>query len=276
LLDSISVSVLVGLRKTSLIDYPGILAAVLFFPGCNLRCPWCHNPELVLIDAQNSSFLPLEKALSCIENRKGRIKGVVLTGGEPTLSPILLEVIKQLKALKLLVKLDTNGMRPDILAKILEHDDTIPDYIALDLKWAPERYTQLSVSSKESGQCASLLSESVALLYGQPILHEYRTVVLPEGLFTQEDVQALAPLVDTSPWYFSPFRSGNCLDPQWNDFPEPTAEMVYSFVDFAHSLGKHSHARNTSRRVQVDVNNYPTSHIAHNDTINNSDNSVSC
>ncbi len=241
-------SVLVGFRKTSLIDYPGVLAAVLFFPGCNFRCPWCHNPELVLIDrqdAQGSSFIPVEEALSCIESRKGRIKGVVLTGGEPTLSPVLLEVIQQLKGLKLLVKLDTNGMRPDILARILEHDDTIPDYIALDLKWAPERYAQLAASSKDAGRCAALLSESAALLYGQTIPHEYRTVVLPEGLFTQEDIQALAPLVDTSPWYFSPFRSGNCLEPQWNDFPEPAAEMIYSCVDFAHSLGKNSHARNT-------------------------------
>jgi pyruvate formate lyase activating enzyme len=115
----------VHLRKTTLVDYPGKVAAALFFPGCNLRCPWCHNRELVNREAEN--LVPLEAALSHLEKRRKLLGGVVLSGGEPLLFPGLGELIPLIKGLGLKVKLDTNGTLPQLLEKLLENEKTRPD-----------------------------------------------------------------------------------------------------------------------------------------------------
>ncbi|MDI9427094.1 MAG: anaerobic ribonucleoside-triphosphate reductase activating protein, partial [Spirochaetota bacterium] len=131
-LPSSSEPIRVGFRKTSLLDYPARLASVIFFTGCNFRCPWCHNRELVLGEADD--LLALNECLSIIEKRKHLVQGVVLTGGEPLLQGIISELIAQIHELGLLVKLDTNGSLPEKLATLIEDPRTRPDYVALDLK----------------------------------------------------------------------------------------------------------------------------------------------
>jgi len=206
----------VAFRKTSLVDFPGRVAAVFFFPGCSLRCPWCQNRDLVL--GGGADLIPLEEAFSHVEKRRKVLGGVVLSGGEPTLRPDLPQIIERLKALGLPVKLDTNGMAPAVLSKLFENPNTRPDYVALDLKLATERYGCLrpGCPPEQARQFAANLRESAALISSSGVPHEYRSLVLPENFFGPADVEALAPLVDGSPWHFRLFRPGSCLDPAWN------------------------------------------------------------
>ncbi|MDR2102454.1 MAG: radical SAM protein, partial [Treponema sp.] len=138
----------IHLRKTSLVDYPGEVAAVFFFPGCNLRCPWCQNRELLPGGCspergEPGFFINREAALAHIKKRRAVLGGVVLSGGEPTLSGELPALIRRIKDLGLKVKLDTNGMAPEVLAGLFGDEKTRPDYIALDLKLSPRRYGEL-------------------------------------------------------------------------------------------------------------------------------------
>jgi pyruvate formate lyase activating enzyme len=230
----------VALRKTTLLDYPGKVAAALFFPGCNLRCPWCHNRELVL--GALVGALPLEDALGHLEKRRAVLGGVVLSGGEPTLYRGLPDLIRRIHALGLAVKLDTNGMDSGVLETILGDRETRPDYIALDLKAAPERYGSLLPSPAAAGEAAAIrargeLERSVALIRRSGIDREFRTVVLPGGFLGPADIAGLAPLAADSPWYFRPFRPGNCLDPAWVGLEVPRREEVEALAETARSLG---------------------------------------
>ncbi|MDR2143349.1 MAG: anaerobic ribonucleoside-triphosphate reductase activating protein [Treponema sp.] len=238
-------------RKTSFVDYPALVSAVVFFYGCNLRCPWCHNRELITYwknhkggfsnppdtDAVSTD---LEKALEHIEKRRKVLGGVVLSGGEPTLFPGLPKLIARVKALGLRVKIDTNGMRPDILEKLFSDPLSRPDYIAMDLKIAPERYAELlpgavfgasvdrpagtavgpGTAEPDSNPCARI-RRSAELIRRSGIAHEFRSLTLPASRFGKSDLDALAPLAGSSPWHIRPFVPGNCLDPAWDGSEPP-------------------------------------------------------
>jgi pyruvate formate lyase activating enzyme len=122
-----------AIQKVSFIDYPGKIATVLFCPYCSLRCPYCHNPELVFF---KGDLLNEKDILSFLKSRIGKIEAVVVTGGEPTLQPDLLQILSQIKQMGFLVKLDTNGHFPEVLETVLE---TV-DMIALDLKATCDKY----------------------------------------------------------------------------------------------------------------------------------------
>ncbi|MDR2419662.1 MAG: anaerobic ribonucleoside-triphosphate reductase activating protein [Treponema sp.] len=225
---------LVMLRKTSLVDYPGKVAAALFFCGCNLRCPWCQNRELVLAsNAPDQAFISPDQALRHIEKRRAVLGGVVLSGGEPTLYHELPALITRVKAMGLPVKLDTNGMAPHVLETLFSQRETTPDYIALDLKLAPARYTLLGVKNP-----TARLKESAALIHTANVDHEFRSLALPHGFFTDNDIEALAPLVDHAPWFFRLFQPGNCLDPAWDTFPAAQKEDGARLAKKAAQLGK--------------------------------------
>jgi pyruvate formate lyase activating enzyme len=215
---------LVSLRKTSLVDYPGRVSAVIFLPGCNLRCPWCQNRELVLSGgpqaAGTENLIPLREAVALIQKRKGVLGGVVISGGEPCLFPGLPELAAELKGLALPCKLDTNGLFPPVLRKLLENPAARPDYIAMDLKLAPGRYGELLPGGLPRGfDPAAALAESATLLRDSGVEHEFRSLALPGGRFGPPDIEALAPLAGGDPWRFRPFAPGNCLDPAWNSLP---------------------------------------------------------
>jgi pyruvate formate lyase activating enzyme len=235
-------------RKTSLVDYPALVSAVIFFYGCNLRCPWCHNRELVtdwkkleegfsnppganVPAGTGAGSTDLEKALEHIEKRRKVLGGLVLSGGEPTLFPGLQELIVRIKVLGLRVKIDTNGMRPDILEKIFSDRKTRPDYVAMDLKLAPERYRELlprtvSGAAVEGSGAApegaapdpgAWIRRSAELIRASGIAHEFRSLSLPSPYFGKSDLEALSSLAGSSPWHIRPFVPGNCLDPTWDD-----------------------------------------------------------
>jgi pyruvate formate lyase activating enzyme len=247
---------LVALRKTSLVDYPGKVSTVVFFPGCNLRCPWCQNGELALGRGEN--LMSPEEALSHVAGRKAIVGAVVLSGGEPSIYPSLGLWIAAFHKLGLPVKLDTNGMNPQALETLFEKGDSRPDYIALDLKLAPERYGELlpAANARESGPAfpdesggacpAAALIKSGALIRSSGIPHEYRSLALPDNRFGPGDIEALSPLVDDSPWHFRPFRPGNCLDPAWDRFEPPPRSLVRLLAETARGLGKQGIAHEAS------------------------------
>jgi pyruvate formate lyase activating enzyme len=231
----------VALQKTSLVDYPGKTAAVVFFPFCNLRCPWCHNGELITQGpAGRQSLIPLRDALSHIEKRRRVLGGVVLSGGEPTLFGALPSLIARIKGLGPAVKLDTNGTNPAMIKELLASGERRPDYIALDVKFAPRRYAGLEVSGapppSDARPIAERLAESLTLIRQSGVPHELRSLALPHEHFTEEDVDALAPLAADSPWHFRAFRPGACLDPAWNAAPPTPPERVASLAAYARSF----------------------------------------
>ncbi|MDR0410349.1 MAG: anaerobic ribonucleoside-triphosphate reductase activating protein [Treponema sp.] len=228
----------VMLRKTSFIDYPGEISSVIFFTGCNLRCPWCHNRELVIGGDEKGAVL-LNQALAHIKKRRSVLGGVVLSGGEPTLYEELPHIIASIKDIGLPVKLDTNGMNPTALENLLQ--EAPPDYIALDLKCAPERYGELfktSAAAACAGQTEIALKQSATLVRDSGIAHEFRTLALPN--VDETDIEALAPLVDQAPWVFRAFKTGNCLDPLWDTFADSKVEDVEKLVKRAKELGKNA------------------------------------
>lgn len=196
-----------GWVRTSLIDYPGHIATVLFTGGCNFRCPMCHNADLVSRPAELPT-LPEEAVWAFLSRRAGLVDGVVLTGGEPTLQPDLLPFLRRVRERGLEVKLDTNGYRPDVLAALLEAG--VVDYVALDVKAPPRKYPLLAgLADLDLGR----LERSVQLLRGGDLPYEFRTTVVA-GLLVEEDVERIARWIAGAERYvLQQFRPAGTLDP---------------------------------------------------------------
>ena len=126
-----------GLQKVTLLDFPGKVACTVFLTGCNLRCPYCHNPDLVLTK-DNGKYISEKEFFEFLLSRKGKLDGVCITGGEPTLYPSLPDLIRRIREMGFLVKLDSNGTAPEILKPLLR--EKLLDYVAIDIKNAPSRY----------------------------------------------------------------------------------------------------------------------------------------
>lgn len=235
----------ISFRKTSLVDYPGKIAGTLFFPGCNLLCPWCHNRNLVLGEAFEGA-VQLEDALKHLEKRRTVLGGAVLSGGEPALYGDLPDLIRRVKGLGLSVKLDTNGMEPAALERLLRNPETSPDYIALDLKSDPSRYVLWGF--RASGSPENRLKTAADLIASARIPHEFRTLVFPNGLITEQDIEVLAEFADGSPWHFRLFRPGNCLDPAWDNLDPAEPAIAETLARKAAALGKQAICAETQTR----------------------------
>ncbi len=226
----------VGLQKTSLVNFPGSVCAVVFLPGCNLRCPYCHNGELASAsvasgphgDTENEYVL-LEEVFEHLEKRKNVLGGLAITGGEPLLSPALEICIRKARELDLGVKIDTNGTLSERLESLLANRELRPDMIAVDLKTTPERYGELTIESAAGERAAGELRRSLAILDREvragTLAVEYRTVLVPD-LVTEQDLSAMAELLPPKAnWQLTSFVPGSCLDPAWNNRePYPPSE----------------------------------------------------
>jgi len=189
-----------GLQKTSLIDFPDRIAAVLFTPGCNLRCPFCHNWRLIV--EPKGPFLAEKSVLEILESRKRKVDAVVITGGEPTLQADLPKFVAELKEKGFHVKLDTNGFFPDVLEKSLPY----VDYVALDVKTSLEKYCRLGAVDATSLLC------TMDILRRGPVDYEFRTTVVP-GFVDAEDIPKIGELVrDSKRFAFQQFLPDDSLD----------------------------------------------------------------
>ncbi|MEM0466026.1 MAG: anaerobic ribonucleoside-triphosphate reductase activating protein [Candidatus Thermoplasmatota archaeon] len=186
-----------GLQKTSFIDYPEYISAVVWTVGCNFRCPFCYNKDLVF---GRSQLLPEEEIISFLQKRQGMIEGVVISGGEPLLQDDLSGFLQKIRKLGFLIKLDTNGSLPDRLKVLL--DDGLVDYVALDVKAPKKKYPSVCGCEVD----VSNIQTSMDLIRKQAPEYEFRTTVVP-SLLNKEDIIEIAHwIAGAQQWYLQQFK----------------------------------------------------------------------
>lgn len=196
-----------GFQKLTLIDYPGKVATTVFTVGCNFRCPFCHNPELLEFPKDEiPTYRKNEKLfLDFLGKRKGLLDGVCVTGGEPTVQPDLLEFLRKIKRMGFLVKLDTNGSRPEIVKEVIRRK--LADFFAMDIKNRTECYRETSGSDIADAN----IRESIKLIRESGVRHEFRTTVVP-GIHEESDFDGIVDLIDGAPaYYLQEFRDFHIL-----------------------------------------------------------------
>lgn len=183
-----------GLQKTTLLDYPGHVAATIFTGGCNFRCPWCQNTEIIFPDAE--ADYTAEEILSFLKKRRGILEGVCITGGEPTLQPDLPDFIGSIKEMGFLVKLDSNGYLPNRLISLCQSG--LLDYVAMDIKSGPSHY---AAAAGLSSIQVERIQENMQFLLSGSVPFEFRTTAV-KGLHTIEDFKEIGPWIKGCPRYF--------------------------------------------------------------------------
>ncbi len=186
---------ILGLQKLSLLDYPGKVACIVFTAGCNFRCPFCHNGDLVTGNNAPSP-IPEEDVFAFLKKRQGILEGVVVTGGEPLLQPDLPDFLQKVRALGYSVKLDTNGYLPDQLKNVVTKG--LVDMVAMDVKNSPEKYAQtVGVENLDF----SRIQQSLDFLLSANIDVEFRTTVVKQ-LHTPQDIVGAAKLIQGAKLYY--------------------------------------------------------------------------
>jgi len=206
-----------GLLKTSLIEWPGKIVSVIFVPGCNFRCPFCHNADLVR--NRGLTLIDEEQVFADLKKRKKWIDGVVITGGEPTLQADLPKFLESLKKMGFETMIETNGSRPEALKSILNFKFKILNFVAMDIKGPIGEYERfIKVKSQKSK-----VKSSIELILKSGIDFEFRTTVVP-GLHNKEVLIKMAKQLkklaisnqqSTIKWYLQNFQPKNCLDPEF-------------------------------------------------------------
>ncbi|MEA2006543.1 MAG: anaerobic ribonucleoside-triphosphate reductase activating protein [Patescibacteria group bacterium] len=200
--------ILGGLQKLTLIDYPGKVAATVFTVGCSFRCPFCHNPELVLSSASAELGSISEKEFfNFLKGRKGKLEGVCITGGEPTIHDDIIEFIRRIKKMGYFVKLDSNGTRPDVLKKVFA--EKLVDFVAMDIKTSLENYSKACGLDFDTER----IKLSVDLIRNSGLPYEFRTTVVP-SIHTYKDFERIGKWLDGSISYaLQPYRDeGKIID----------------------------------------------------------------
>ena len=187
-----------GLVKFTLIDFPGCPAAIVFTQGCNFRCRYCHNPELVYPHLFQEPVSE-EEVKAFLVRRQGTLEGVVVSGGEPTLQPDLVRFMSEIKALGYKIKLDTNGSQPEVLRELI--DKKLVDFIAMDIKAPLDKYALITGVDAN----ATILRRSMDLIRQSGLRYEFRTTYDKEVL-TDADIAAIAQLTEEKN-----FRVQECL-----------------------------------------------------------------
>jgi len=181
-----------GFQKTSLLDYPDRISAIVWTSGCNFRCPFCYNTALAL---GTGNVFPEEEILSFLSKRKGLVEGVVITGGEPLLQEDLSVFMKKVKDLGFLVKVDTNGASPERLKELLENH--LVDYVSMDVKAPKDKYPKLAGVAVDVSQ----IDASIDLIKQKAPLYEFRTTFVPT-LLTKEDIVEIAKWLKGAETYY--------------------------------------------------------------------------
>ncbi|MCD6487165.1 MAG: anaerobic ribonucleoside-triphosphate reductase activating protein [Syntrophobacterales bacterium] len=222
------------IQRFSLIDYPGRICATLFTQGCNFRCPYCHNPELVIPSLYVETMAD-DEVFSFLEKRRGKLDAVNITGGEPTLQPDLIEFIKRIRSLGYMVKIDTNGSFPEVLRKLI--DGKLLDYIAMDVKAPLEKFEEVTRSSIAPEN----IEESIKLIMNSGIDYEFRTTIV-KSLLTEKDVEKIGILTGGARCHvLQKFVPSKTLDPGFmnedihtdkeiNNMKEKLEKLVQSVV----------------------------------------------
>lgn len=225
---------IVGLQKMTLLDYPRKVACTVFLPGCNFRCPFCHNGQL--LEGKQDILMDDGELLIFLSKRKGLLDGVCITGGEPTLQPELVSLIAQIKSMGFAVKLDTNGSHPDVLKDLVSQN--LLDYAAMDIKNSPDAYT------RTAGACVQLqqIEESIRFLAEDRVDYEFRTTVVDQLhdpatiLQMGRWVSSLAPEGKVKRWFLQPFVDRDTV--LFAGLCAPEASRISEFAEFLRPFAK--------------------------------------
>lgn len=198
-----------GIQKLTLLDYPGVVACTVFTAGCNFRCPFCHNAMLVLPEQIDDECLTDDEVFGFLKKRRGVLDGVAVTGGEPLLHADMPEFLARVKELGYKIKLDTNGLNPELLSEIVKNK--LVDRVAMDIKNAPEEYAR--TIGLKSFDIAPVERSKEMLLRGD-IDYEFRTTVV-KGIHTKESLIGAAKWIEgAKEYYLQQFKdSGNLILP---------------------------------------------------------------
>lgn len=187
-----------GIQKLTLLDYPGIVACTIFLGGCNFRCPFCHNYELV--ESNDSEELDEEEVLYFLKSRSKLLSGVVISGGEPTIHDELNGLLRSIKDLGFLVKLDTNGTRPEKIKELI--GEGLIDYISMDIK---NSFSKYPLTTNVKGDYEDVIKESIRIIKDSRLPHEFRTTVVRE-LHDEDDFYEIKKMIgDDENYYLQSF-----------------------------------------------------------------------
>jgi pyruvate formate lyase activating enzyme len=227
----------VGLQKTSLIDYPGKLAFVVFLPGCNLRCPFCHNPGLVepsRFPGTDEGLVELDEAFAYAKKRRNVLEAAVISGGEPCLRPELSDLIASMKGLGFLVKVDTNGISPEMLESLEA------DFVAMDLKTSLSRYRELPGAPDDA---EARLRRSMEILRRRGMTREFRTTLAPGFAGAAEALELAGELEEDEDYVLQRFRPGLTLDPGFGESRATTEKESREILDAVRLVHAKTRAR---------------------------------
>ena len=228
-----------GLQKMTLLDYPGKIACTVFLGGCNFRCPFCHNGEL--LDAGAESCMDEQELLDFLSKRRGLLDAVCISGGEPTLQKELPELLKKIKQLGYLTKLDTNGSRPEIIKAMVSQK--LLDYVAMDIKNCPERYARTAGATVQMER----IEESIRYLLEDHVDYEFRTTVVaqlhdPDAIERMGTwVTSLAGGKKAKRWFVQPFVDRDTV--LFSGLAKPDEAQLSEFVSCLSRFSLHSALR---------------------------------
>jgi len=214
-----------GIQGVSLLDYPDKICTTLFLEGCNFRCPFCHNPELVEINDATEEII-FADVLKKIEGRKNFIEGICITGGEPLLNDGIIDFVKELKKDRgLPIKIDTNGYNPALLKRMIE--DGLMDFVAMDIKTSMKKY----YIAAGTGINEDFIKESIEIILNSSIPYEFRTTVVPE-VVSSDDIREIGSLVNGAKKYaLQQFRNEKVLSSDFNKVTPYRPEEIKKFKD---------------------------------------------
>jgi pyruvate formate lyase activating enzyme len=201
-----------GLQKTSLIDYPDKISCILFTIGCNLRCPYCHNSNLV-IDVKETPSISNNYFFNFLNSRKGLLDAVVITGGEPLLQKDILDFTKKIKSMGFVVKLDTNGTFPHVLKELI--NNRLVDYIAMDIKTSVDKYEHACGAKVDIEK----IEQSIETIMNYGGDYEFRTTALPEMQSPDDFIKIGKWLRGAKRYYIQKFSNRNTLDVKFTKAP---------------------------------------------------------
>lgn len=198
-----------ALQKTTLTDFPNKIACIVFLVNCNFKCKFCYNKELTshkYFKKSKRELIEEKDFFAFLDSKKKMLDGVVITGGEPTVSPGLYEFIKKIKSLGFAVKLDTNGTNPQVLKKLFS--ENLVDYVAMDFKAPVGKFHEITQSSIPF----ETILDSVSLLKASGVAHEFRTTLYPK--LTKEDLIEISRFIQKEKWFWQLFQGKTALDPK--------------------------------------------------------------
>ena len=227
-----------ALVKTSLVDFPKKVSSALFLYGCNLRCPYCYNKDLVTGSFEDFEAVSFNDVIAHLQKRKNVISGFVISGGEPCISPYLKPLIAQAHELGYAVKLDTNGTFPEKLEELLKDKTCCPDFIAMDVKTSLDKYQLLGCKDTEK------IERSIKIISELPTeKREFRTVLVPPLVDMDNITKIAALLPKDASWQFANFKPGNCLEDSYNKIIPYTQSQIEELINSAKTIIKGANLR---------------------------------